>query len=171
MGLGLIGSTVYVTKYRKESGFTLIEIIVVLVLIGTLASVGGGQFFSRDNFDERFFYDDSLQALRFAQKLAMASGCMTQFSISGSGYSLKQDANCNSASTSFTQDPYRPGTYAKGYSNASVPSGISVTTSVNPLILAATGEIKNSALTTISTATIVIGSRTINIDGPTGFVR
>lgn len=144
---------------------------MVLVLIGTLASVGGGQFFSRDNFDERFFYDDSLQALRYGQKLAMASGCMTQFSISGSGYTLKQDANCNSASASFTQDPFRPGTYTTGYANATVPSGISITPSVNPLVLAPTGEIKNSSLTTISTATIVIGSRTINIDGPTGFVR
>lgn len=144
---------------------------MVIVLIGTLASVGGGQFFSRDSFDERFFYDDSLQALRYAQKLAAASGCMTQFTISSAGYAIKQDANCNSASASFTQDPFRPGTYATGYANASVPESVSITSSVNPLVMTPSGEIQNSSLVTINTATIVIGSRTINIDGPTGFVR
>ena len=53
-------------------GFTLIELITVITILGVLAVVVGPRFASTGVYDERTFYDDVLQAIRFAQTRATA---------------------------------------------------------------------------------------------------
>jgi len=69
-------------------GFTIVELILVIVIIGILAAVVGPLFFTRSNFDERFYFEETLSAVRYAQKLAVASGCTIQFSLDQNGYAL-----------------------------------------------------------------------------------
>lgn len=59
------------TAYRVL-GFTLIEMIVTLVLIGILAVAVAPRLFDRRDFDARAFVDQTASALRFAQKAAIA---------------------------------------------------------------------------------------------------
>lgn len=56
----------------KTRGFTLIELIMILILTGVLAVAVMPRFFDRNTFDARGFQDEVLAALRFAQKSAIA---------------------------------------------------------------------------------------------------
>jgi len=53
-------------------GFTMVELIVVMVLIGVLGAIGLSRFFDRRAFDASAAAEQSLAMLRYAQKLAIA---------------------------------------------------------------------------------------------------
>jgi MSHA pilin protein MshC len=56
----------------KTRGFTLIELIMIMIVVGVLAVVAMPRFFDRHVFESRGFYDETLAALRYAQKSAVA---------------------------------------------------------------------------------------------------
>ncbi len=79
------------------SGFTLVELIIVITLLGLISSIALPKFFDLTVYKERLFFDDTLNSLRFAQKLAIATGCSVQVSINSNQYQIKRQGN--SAST------------------------------------------------------------------------
>ncbi len=58
-------------RYRQR-GFTLVELVTTLILIGILAAAVVPRFFGDHGFEERGFYDETIAALRYAQKSAIA---------------------------------------------------------------------------------------------------
>ncbi|HTN29382.1 MAG TPA: type II secretion system protein [Pseudomonas sp.] len=79
---------------NTQRGFTLVELILVMVVIGILAAVVGPRFFSRDVFDERIYFEQALAAVRYAQKVAVASGCSIQAEVDDTGYRLTHVSKC-----------------------------------------------------------------------------
>ncbi len=57
---------------RQSSGFTLIEVVMVLVIAGILGAVAAPKFFDVGTFNMRGFHDETLALLRYAQKSAIA---------------------------------------------------------------------------------------------------
>ena len=62
----------YGSNMEKQRGFTLVELIAVMVIIGILATVAVPRFFDNDVFQARGTADQVIAALRYGQKVAIA---------------------------------------------------------------------------------------------------
>ena len=142
-------------------GFTLVELIMVIVITGILAAVVGPRFFDRRVFDERLFFEESLSAVRYAQKLAVASGCSINTQVSSSGYALSYATACGAiAANSAVANP-SGGAYAAGNShNVSVSPALNVTFDS----LGAASGAANSA-------SFASGTFTLTVNLATGFIE
>jgi MSHA pilin protein MshC len=66
----------------RSRGYSLIELIVVIVLLGILAAIIAPHL-NISSFRSAGFFQQSLAAIRFAQKQAISTGCSVQVDISG----------------------------------------------------------------------------------------
>ncbi len=69
----------------SERGFTMVEMITVIVILGILAAVAAPRFFDRNVFDSRGYYDQVISTLRHAQKTAIAQRRFVCVSFSAVG--------------------------------------------------------------------------------------
>lgn len=111
-----------IVQYR---GFTLIELIVVVMLLGILSVFAMGRLFDQNQFAAKGFFDDTVTAVRFAQKLAVSSGCAVQVQITNTGYQLFQRNICSGGAFDNAVD--NPSNRANPYSNNNMPTGYSLT--------------------------------------------
>lgn len=72
---------------QKPKGFTLVELVMVLVLVGILSSFAASLFATRDNYDQRIVADFVVSAVRQAQQTALARSTdnVAQLQLSNSG--------------------------------------------------------------------------------------
>ncbi|MGH8679475.1 MAG: GspH/FimT family pseudopilin [Burkholderiales bacterium] len=64
--------TTVVDGARNSQGFTLVELIVVLLITGILAVVALPRLIGQKEFESLGYFDSAQAAVRYAQKLAMA---------------------------------------------------------------------------------------------------
>ena len=55
-----------------KSGFTLVELIVVIVTVGIVALIAAPRFFARAGYDAARFHDVAISTIRYGQKVAQA---------------------------------------------------------------------------------------------------
>ena len=85
-------------------GFTLVELVMVLVVMGVLAAVAMPKILNISGFDARGFHDQSLAYLRYAQKTAVAQRrtvcvAFTTTSITLTMASASGVSNCSTPAT------------------------------------------------------------------------
>ena len=56
---------------KQHNGFTLVEVIVVLILVGILAATAASKFTGSDSFEANTFQNSLVSALRLTQQRAM----------------------------------------------------------------------------------------------------
>ncbi len=71
-------------------GFTLIELVAVIVIIAILAAVALPRVTAANPLAERGFADEVAANLRQARAIAIATQCDVQFTIDGTGYQAFQ---------------------------------------------------------------------------------
>ncbi len=145
---------------KRQRGFTLIELIMVIVLIAILSASALPRFFNRSGFEQRAFFDDTLNAVRFAKKQAVASGCRIQVVFSATSYSLLHEDSCDSNTFNNALAVLEPNDTI-AYTGSQ--SGIAISATHTSTTFNALGQADASNQ-------ISIGSRTINIAAETGFV-
>ena len=149
-----------------SAGLTLVEFALVLVILGILTAVGAPRFFSRSGFSESFFHQDVLSALRYGQKLAVASGCDVRVTITATDYVLAQRTACQTGA--FTRPVVAPGTGEASFGNTA-PAGVTLSSTVSPIIFDALGRARDATLAVVD-ATVTAGARQVLVSGETGFV-
>ncbi len=147
------------------SGFTLTELVTVLVILGVLSAFTAPRFFDQSVFQEFGFYEDLVASLRYGQKIAVGSGCPVQVSINASGYTLAQQTvlgnRCDTSDTSWAVTVLLPdGQAAAG----TAPSGVTL----SPVV---TYQYDGLGTTNLgSDQTINIGSRNLVVQAQSGYV-
>ena len=111
-----------IVHYKRFSGFSLIELITVIVLLGILSVFAVGRLSSPDQFAVKGFFNDTVNAVRFAQKLAVSTGCDVQVNMTALGYQLRQSSTCTASDFSLVVD--NPANRSNLYQN--LGSGFSV---------------------------------------------
>ena len=139
----------------SECGFTLIELIVVMIVVGIMAVVAVPKFAERSDFDDRGFQDETRALLRYAQKSAVAQRRNVCVALNAGGVALTIDTDtpadgvCNG--TLATPSPPRGG-------NGLVPS-------VATFMFLPLGDTDKAA-----DITATIAGTTITVDARTGYV-
>lgn len=140
----------------RQGGFTLVELITTVLLVGAVAAIAAPRFADPGPFRTRAFFDDTLTATRYAHQVAIASGCATRIAFSG-GYNAFID--CGGGEVALT----RPG--AATAVSATAPAGVTVTTtsfSFDRIGRAAIGG---------GGATVSVGPHAFTVDAETGLAR
>ncbi len=145
-------------------GFTLIELLTVIVLLGIMSVFALGRFFGPDQFAARGFFNDTVTAVQFAQKLAISSGCDVRVSTVATGYRLHQSSTCTA--NDFTLAVKNPANRGNDYQNSNMPSGFTLSTAT--IIFNARGTLDTGDDTlTLSDGTTILS---FNVYAQTGLV-
>ena len=168
-----------VSRIKTAAGFTLVELVVVLIIMTIILAVTIPRFATREEFDARGFVEQTLSAIRYAQKFAVASGCDVEVNVTTTGYSLKQRAgltgpDCHSASafSDNVSDPSLSGAFA-----GNTPSGISVSGAPVSFYYDKIGRPNDPVLGTPLTSTVSITVSgagtgwTLTVEPETGYVH
>jgi len=133
-------------------------------MLGILSATALPKFFEKNTFAERAFFDDTLNALRYAQKLAVATHCDVRFSFESNEYKLKRPASiddCGVSITSFPLNVIHPST-----GNIYSGSEAGINTSTVSIVFYANGS---ASLDPIDSS-VTVGSKNIEVVAKTGFV-
>jgi len=153
-------------RQSKQSGFTLVELVMIIVILGILSATALPKFFEKNTFAERAFFTDTLSAIRFAQKIAVATGCNVQVSIASNSYSLNRQGDSSSLScpggSTYALAVPRPSSGASSYTGSE--SGITLTSSASSFVFDPVGSASADVTLTVN------GAKTISVIAKTGFV-
>lgn len=144
------------------SGFTLIELVVVMLIIGVLAVAAVPRLLDSQTFDSRGFNDQTLSALRYGQKAAIAQRRTVCISFSATSVTL----TVASAAGSSTCDTNLAGPAGDSPFQIIASSGVAYTASPSNFRFNAAGQANLGQTLQVSGQT-----NSITVEQETGYVH
>jgi MSHA pilin protein MshC len=146
----------------RARGFTMVEMVVVIAILGLLAAVIGPRFVGRDAFASRGFHDEAQSVVRYAQKTAIAWRNIPIFVCVTATAVAARSVSC--AGTLLVH----PATGAALTTTA--PSGVTLSPTGN---FSFNGAGRPSAAQTITLTSTIAGdpARSIVVEAETGYVH
>lgn len=153
-------------SYAVARGFTLIELIVILIIVGVLAVAAIPRFFDRQSFDARSFYDQALSMVRYGQKVAISQHTNVFFNANAASKTMcltyVADAGC--ANATGVPNPADGNKFSK-----TAPDGVTLSASTSFSFSALGKPIPDAA---VSFGVVGDGmTRTITVERETGYVH
>ncbi len=155
-------------RVNREKGFTLIELILIMVLMSIIGITASPLFNQSSAFQERFFIDELMNMLRFANITATATGCdivIKEVDKQKLGLFMRQ--NCK-------QDDYTRAVLSPFILDGqttylvNVPKALSV--SSFPIYIDSNGQVTDSSQHWQKVINVSINQHRLLIDGTSGFV-
>lgn len=143
-----------------QLGFTLIELIMVIVMMGILAVYAVPRMFNMDDFNARGFHDETLGLLRYAQKTAIAQRRTVCVSLNATGVTMTIFANNPATGTCAAATVLNPPNTPRG--------GSGLAGSVGSFQFTPLGSTDQAAAVTI---TIPNAAPNITVEAATGYVH
>lgn len=154
----------------RQKGFTLIELVMVMVMLGVLAVFAAPRVFNRNDFEARGFHDQVLSTLRFAQKTAIAQRrtvcvAFTATTVTLTRASAEASAACDTA-------PPVPVPGPLGELVLTAPANVAFTVVPTGFSFDGLGQSRPASVPPAArTITVVNAGRTITVEEVTGYVH
>jgi len=147
---------------RQENGFTMVELVVVISVVGLLAAIITPRLIGTDAFASRGFYDEAQAVVRFAHKTAIAWRRPIFVCVTATGVSAGGAAGCG---------PPLVNPATGGALTATAPGGVTL----SPVSFSFDGAGRpnpNSMITIVVTSAIAGDpARQIVVEAETGYVH
>ena len=141
-----------------QRGFTLVELVMVIVIVGILAVFVAPRFFDANLFKARGFADQVQSTLRYAQKEAIAQRRNVCVALSASTITMTIGSSFGSACNATLLFP-------TGVSSITAPAGTTLSPAVT-VNFAPLGSTPSAQIITVSGAT-----NNIVVEAQTGYVH
>jgi len=153
---------------RRQLGFTLVELVMVLVLVGVLAMFVAPRMFNRNDFEARGFHDQVMSTLRFAQKTAIAQRRVVCVAFTPTTITLTRAAT----EASSVCDPTLAVPGPKGELVLTAPTNVAFTAAPAGFYFDGLGQaLPAIALPLVRSMQVVNAGRTITVEEVTGYVH
>lgn len=151
-------------------GFTMVELILVMVIAGILAAVAVPRMIGRTSFDTRGFADQLAATVRFAQKLAIAQrrAVFVQLTANDTMLCYVATVPCPAASRA-------PGPGGEKPYTVSAPNGVAIASPLAVLAFDRGGRPQTAALLDIAAQLDIqvngTGTHHVRVERETGYVH
>jgi MSHA pilin protein MshC len=80
-----------------SNGYTLVELIIVIILLAIVSTVVLPRFFSEDSFTDYFQRSEFDSALSWVRNRSVTAQCSHEIRLTDTGWSALRDANCSTS--------------------------------------------------------------------------
>lgn len=160
--------------FASERGFTLTELIVTIIVAGILAATVIPRFSGQHGFEERGFRDQTVAALRYAQKAAIALRRPVCAAFTANSLSFTVGTAPVAAPVNCGAGVVPPLLGPNGVAYVlNAPTGVTYTTFPATLVFSARGSMASASVTTTDSVSVsgLPASLDITVEKETGYVR